>query len=104
MPHTVRHRSRGTANAVMTVVGEFLRFGTVHGWVPPETTELLTQPELLRFTPPAYDTGERGQHRQIQATAFRFKTAQAGYQDLSPAQADVESGTTPGKHVVLLDD
>jgi hypothetical protein len=37
----------------MTVVGQFLRFGTVHGWVPPETTELLTQPKLLRFTPPA---------------------------------------------------
>ncbi|MGW7209943.1 hypothetical protein [Streptomyces sp. NPDC054837] len=89
---------------MMTAVGELLRFGTVHGWVPPETTELLTQPELLRFTPPAYDTGERGQHRQIQATAFRFKTAQVGCQDFSPAQADVESGTTPGKHVVLLDD
>ncbi len=40
----------------MTVVGELLRFGTVHGWVPPET-ELLTQPKLLRLTPSGYDTG-----------------------------------------------
>jgi len=84
--HTVRCRSRGTANAVMTVVGELLRFGALHGWVSSQTTDLLAQPKLLRFTPPGYDVGERGQYRHIQAAAFRFKTVQAGYEDLSPAQ------------------
>ncbi|MEU9352407.1 hypothetical protein AB0D65_15635 [Streptomyces griseoloalbus] len=33
-PGPVRYRSRGTANSIMTVVGEFLRFGAAHGWVP----------------------------------------------------------------------
>ncbi|MDH6513722.1 integrase/recombinase XerD [Streptomyces sp. SAI-135] len=86
VPGRVRHRSRGTANAVMTVVGEFLRFGALHGWVASRTTDLLAQPKLLRFALPGYDAGERGQHRHVQAAAFRFKTAQAGYEDLSPAQ------------------
>jgi integrase len=84
--HTVRHRSRGTVNAVMAVVGEFLRFGAARGQVPSETSDLLAQPKLLRFTPPGYDVGERGQYRQVQAAAFRFKTVQHGYEDLHPAQ------------------
>lgn len=29
-----RYRSQGTANAVMTAVTDFLRFGALHGWVP----------------------------------------------------------------------
>ncbi|WP_159007472.1 hypothetical protein [Streptomyces sp. NRRL S-813] len=83
VPQRVRRRSRGTANAVMTVVGEFLRFGALQGWVASQTTDLLAQPRLLRFTPPGYDVGERGQHRQVRAAAFRFKTAHPGYQGAS---------------------
>ncbi|MEU4172962.1 tyrosine-type recombinase/integrase [Streptomyces sp. NPDC026665] len=82
----VRCRSQQTANAVMTVVGEFLRFGAARGQVPPETVELLAQPKLLRFAPPGYDVGERGQFRQVRAAAFRFKTVQPGFEDLSPSQ------------------
>ncbi|MFE2094997.1 hypothetical protein [Streptomyces sp. NPDC059460] len=36
----------------MTVVGEFLRFGAAHGWVPAGTARLLSPPKLLRFTTP----------------------------------------------------
>ncbi|WP_367318075.1 tyrosine-type recombinase/integrase [Streptomyces sp. HUAS ZL42] len=86
VPEGVRCRSRGTANAVLTVVSEFLRFGALHGWVSSGTTDLLAQPKLLRFIPPGFDVGERGERRQIQAAAFRFKTVQAGYEDLSSAQ------------------
>ncbi|MET8102256.1 tyrosine-type recombinase/integrase [Streptomyces sp. NPDC005236] len=82
----VRHRSRGTANAVMTVVGEFLRFGAARGQVPSETIDLLARPRLLRFAPPGYDVGEQGQFRQVQEAAFRFKAVQPGFEDLSPAQ------------------
>ncbi|MER7968010.1 tyrosine-type recombinase/integrase [Streptomyces sp. NPDC096080] len=82
----VRYRSQGTANAVMTVVGEFLRFGAVHGWVSADTTGLLSQPKLLRFTPPGFDTGESGQRRQVEAAAFRFKVTEPGYEDLSDEQ------------------
>jgi integrase len=85
-PGPVRHRSRGTANAIMTVVGEFLRFAAVHGWVPAETTALLSQPKLLRFTLPGFDTGESGQQRPVEAAAFRFKVTEPGYEDLSGEQ------------------
>ncbi|KOV20770.1 hypothetical protein ADK58_33505 [Streptomyces sp. XY152] len=66
-PGPARFRSRATANAVVTAVAEFLRFGATHGWVPASTTALLSEPKLLRFTPPGYDTassasGER--HRR----------------------------------------
>jgi integrase len=70
----------------MAVVGEFLRFGAVHGWVPATTTALLSQPKLLRFTPPGYDTGESGRQRQVEAAAFRFKVTEPGYEDLSGEQ------------------
>jgi len=79
-------RSRATANAVMTVVAEFLRFGATHGWVPASTTALLSEPKLLRFTPPGYDAGEFGQRREVQAASFRFRIAEPGYEDLSDEQ------------------
>ncbi|MFB7225567.1 hypothetical protein [Streptomyces sp. NPDC056227] len=85
-PGPVRFRSRGTANAVMTVVAEFLRFGATHGWVPATTTALLSEPKLLRFTPPGYDTGEFGQRHDVQAASFRFRIAEPGYEDLSDEQ------------------
>lgn len=85
-PGPARYRSQGTANAVMTVVGEFLRFGAARGWVPAATTALLSEPKLLRFTPPGYDAGESGQLRQVRAATFRFKITEPGYEDLSPEQ------------------
>lgn len=85
-PGPVRYRSRGTANAIMTVVGEFLRFGAAHGWVPADTAGLLSQPKLLRFTPSGFDTGESGQRLQVEAAAFRFQITEPGYEDLSDDQ------------------
>ncbi|MFE7394547.1 tyrosine-type recombinase/integrase [Streptomyces sp. NPDC057582] len=85
-PGPVRFRSRGTANAVMTVVAEFLCFGATHGWVPATTTALLSEPKLLRFTPPGYDTGEFGHRREVRAASFRFRIAEPGYEDLSDEQ------------------
>lgn len=86
VPGAARFRSRGSANAVMITVGEFLRFGAAHGWVPAATAGLLSEPKLLRFTPPGYDTGESGRLRQVRAATFRFKIAEPGYEDLDPEQ------------------
>lgn len=94
-PGPVRYRSRGTANAIMTVVGEFLRFGAVHGWVPASTAGLLSQPKLLRFTPPGYDTGDSGRRLQVEAAAFRFKVTEPGYEDLSGEQIRRMIDTAP---------
>ncbi|MGW3746907.1 tyrosine-type recombinase/integrase [Streptomyces sp. NPDC005146] len=85
-PAPARHRSRGTANAMMTVVAEFLRFGGAHGWVPATTTALLSEPKLLRFTPPGFDAGESGRRREVQTASFRFKITEPGYEDLSDEQ------------------
>lgn len=85
-PGPARYRAKGTANAVIAAVGEFLRFGATQGWVPTTTTALLSQPKLLRFTPPGYDTGESNKQRQVHVAAFRFKIAEPGYEDLSDEQ------------------
>lgn len=82
----LRFRSRGTANAVMIVVAEFLRFGALHGWVDPSVVAVLSQPKFLRYLPPGYEAGENGQWRQVQAAAFRFRVAEPGFQDLTPQQ------------------
>ncbi|MER6958904.1 tyrosine-type recombinase/integrase [Streptomyces sp. NPDC000618] len=81
-----RFRSRGTANAVMTVVSGFLRFGAVHGWVAPETAAVLSEPKQLFHLPPGYDPGEMGPLRTVEAAAFRFALTDPGYQDLSSGQ------------------
>lgn len=81
-----RYRSQGTANAVMTAVTDFLRFGALHGWVPSQTAGLLSEPKFLRYLPAGYDPGERGQWRQVQVSAFRFPVSEPGYEDLSPGQ------------------
>jgi integrase len=81
-----RFRSPGTANAVMTVVSGFLRFGAAHGWVTPETVALLSEPKQLFHLPPGYDPGETGQFRTVEAASFRFAFTDPGYQDLSSQQ------------------
>ncbi|MFD4510957.1 tyrosine-type recombinase/integrase [Streptomyces sp. NPDC058457] len=81
-----RYRSQGTANAVMTAVADFLRFGALHGWVPAQTAGLLSEPKFLRYLPAGYDGGERGQWRQVQSAAFRFPVSEPGCEDLSPEQ------------------
>jgi integrase len=90
-----RYRSQGTANAVMTAVTDFLRFGALHGWVPSQTAGLLSEPKFLRFLPAGYDAGERGQWRQVQASAFRFQVSEPGYEDLSPEQIRRMIADTP---------
>ncbi|WP_406211991.1 tyrosine-type recombinase/integrase [Streptomyces canus] len=81
-----RFRSSGTANAVMTVVSGFLRFGAVHGYVTPETVAVLSEPKQLFHLPPSYDPGGTGQLRTVEAASFRFALTDPGYQDLSSEQ------------------
>lgn len=90
-----RYRSQGTANAVMTAVTDFLRFGALHGWVPAQTAGLLSEPKFLRYLPAGYDAGERGQWRQVQVSAFRFQVSEPGYEDLSPEQIRRMIADTP---------
>lgn len=83
---TLRYRSRGTANAVMTTVCEFLRFGAARGWVPTEIASTLSSPKHLAFAPPGYNVGEDGQFRRIQARAIRFAVSKPPVHALTDEQ------------------
>jgi integrase/recombinase XerD len=89
-----RYRSRGTANAVMTTVCEFLRYGAARGWVPTEIASTLSSPKHLTFTPPGYNVGEDGQFRRIQARAIRFNVSKPPIQALSDDQVLKLQGVT----------
>ena len=81
-----RYRSRAAANAVLTAVCEYLKFGAAHGWVPLAAVPVLSEPKFLRHLPPGYDPGKSGQFRAVSARAFRFAVAEEGYQALTPEQ------------------
>lgn len=88
VPSEARFRARGTANAVMTSVYEFLRFGVTHGWVPARAVAALSEPRFLRHLPPGYDPGEDDQFRQVRRPAFRFRETERGCQILGEEQLD----------------
>jgi site-specific recombinase XerD len=87
-----RYRSRAAANAVLTAVCEYLKFGAVHGWVPLAAVSVLSEPKFLRHLPPGYDPGESGQFRTVSARAFRFAVAEEGCQALTPEQIATMAG------------
>lgn len=73
MAPSQRFRSTGTANAILTAVCEFLRFGATRGWVRSELVRDLTHPKYLRGRPEGFDWGEDQQFRQINARSVRFR-------------------------------
>lgn len=83
---TPRFRSEGSANAVLTAVSEFLRFGVPHGWVPQATVDMLAAPKYLKHLPPGFDSGEDDQFRVVAASTFRFRVVEPGYEALSAEQ------------------
>ena len=89
-----RYRSRGTTNAVMTSVCEFLKFGAAHGWVLAESVSVLSNPKVLRYLPPSYDAGERDQFRTVNAPVFRFREIARGYETLRDDQIGRMLGLT----------
>ena len=87
-----RVRAEGAANAVLTAVCEFLRFGSAHGWVPQRAVAALAEPRYLKHLPPGYDPGESGQFRTVRRRALRFAVAEPGYQTLTAGQIEAMSG------------
>jgi site-specific recombinase XerD len=87
-PLAARHRSESTANNVMTVVGEFLRFGVPSGWVTTQCAAMLSSRKYLTHLPPGLDAGEDGQYRTVTTTNIKFKTGAAGYRWLSEEQLE----------------
>jgi len=87
-PTAARYRSKGTANAVMTVVCELLRFGSAQGWASPSVVNGLTEPKFLVHTPPGFNAGEQGQFREISANTIKFAVPHCGFQWLSDDQVE----------------
>ncbi len=85
-PLAVRHRSESTANQVMTVVGEFLRFGVPNGWVTTECAAMLSDRKYLAHLPPGFDPGESGQYGTATMKTIKFRTRSAGYRWLNDDQ------------------
>lgn len=89
-----RHRSRATANQILTTVGEFLRFGVPNGWVRPETAAMLSEEKYLSFLPPGYSAGEDGQYRVVNAKTIKFNVAVPGYEWLNDKQFEQLANVT----------
>ena len=68
-----RLRSGSTVNAVITAVGEMLRFCARTGVIEAVVAEQLSEPRWLRFTPPGFDAGESGQFRTVRARALKAR-------------------------------
>ncbi|MEU0738624.1 tyrosine-type recombinase/integrase [Streptomyces sp. NPDC006134] len=98
-----RFRSKGTANAIMGTVGEFLSWCALQGWVPASVVSQLVQPKFLRYAPPGFDPGEDGQHRTVQARRIKYRVAVPGYEWLSDEQiAQVIDCTTRARDRFLV--
>ncbi|MEU9875284.1 integrase [Streptomyces phaeochromogenes] len=81
-----RFRNKGTANAIMGTVGEFLSWSALQGWVPQTVVSQLVQPKFLHYTPPGFDPGENGQYRTVKERRIKCRVAVPGYEWLSDEQ------------------
>lgn len=68
-----RLRSGATVNAVLTATCEFLRFCARTGLIDQAVADRLSEPRWLRFLPPGFDAGERGQFRTVRAREVRAR-------------------------------
>jgi integrase/recombinase XerD len=89
-----RLRSKGTANAIVTTTGEFMRFGAKHGWVAARVPGLLSQPKFLRYIPPGFGAGEDDQFRTVQERTIKFRVGTAEPEVLSPEQTAIVLAAT----------
>lgn len=96
-------RSKGTANAILTSVCQFIRFCTLMGYSPPELRSLLSEPKQLRFLPVGFDPGEEGQHTTVNARRIKFKVAVPGYEYLTDDEIhQILSRTTHARDRFLI--
>jgi integrase/recombinase XerD len=66
-------RTAGYVNLGLTAIGGFLRFCALHGSVPAEVADRLSEPRFLRHLPRGFDPGESG-NRIVRRSMLRMKT------------------------------
>lgn len=84
---TGRLRSGATVNAILTAVCEFLRFCSRTGVIDQAVADRLSEPRWLRFVPPGFDTGERGQFRTVRAREIKARAETPFPEAITPEQA-----------------
>lgn len=65
-------RQPGYVNLGLTAIGGFLRFCALHGSVPTEVADRLSEPRFLRHLPQGFDPGESGD-RLVRRSMLRMK-------------------------------
>jgi integrase/recombinase XerD len=65
-------RTAGYVNLGLTAIGSFLRFCALHGKVPSEVADRLSEPRYLWHLPRGFDPGESG-NRIVRKAALRMK-------------------------------
>ncbi|WP_460698291.1 hypothetical protein [Nocardia thraciensis] len=95
LPVEPSFRVQGTANAIVTTVREFLRFGSLQSWFAPEVVAPLSETKFLAFLPDGFDPGENGQFRTVRAPLIKFRVAVPGYEWLTSEQVAVLIGLAP---------
>lgn len=83
-----RYRSPGSADAVLTTMGEFLRFAATREWVTPDVVAMLFEVKHVRFAPAAMPRDESGRTRPVRTRTFRFSVAEPGYEMLTDEQIE----------------
>lgn len=78
-----RFRDTNTANAIMTTVCEYLKFGIRRGWVPRELEDQLAEPKFLAYLPKDFNPGEEGQFRTVRAKQIKFASVDSGIEWLT---------------------
>lgn len=84
-----RARKGGTVDAILTAVCELLRFCARTGLVDQAVADQLSEPRWLRFLPPGFDPGERGQSRTARARQVRARAETAFPEAFTPEQSQV---------------
>jgi len=80
-------RTAGYVNLGLTAVGGFLRFCALHGSVPAEVADRLSEPRFLRYLPEGFDPGESG-NRIVRRSMLRMKTRARAPKFLTAGQQD----------------
>lgn len=94
-------RSSATVNQVMTSVVEFVRFGGVQGWVPPQVVERLSSRRHIGLVP-GYDVGEDGQFSVVRGRLLRKAAAAPELRWLSLEQLMAVTGAAVNARDRLL--
>lgn len=86
---TGRLRRGGTVDAILIAVCEFLRFCARTAVIDHVVADRLSEPRWLRFLPPGFDSGERGQFRTVRVRQVRARAETPFPEALTPEQSEM---------------